>query len=108
MKRISSYLFTLLAFAGLSLLTSCGEDVEPTAELPEATGTVQINFLNYPGSGDVTVSAAAGDVLAIAVEIQKTAGGNRPQKLRVYQTSTKNTRGTQLGTTLDLRNTDEA
>lgn len=108
MKRISSYLFSLLAFASLSLLTSCGEDVEPTAELPAATGTVQINFLNYPGTGDVTINAAAGDVLAVAVEVQKTAGGNRPQKLRVYETMTKNTRGTQVGSDIDLRNTDDA
>ncbi len=109
MKRISYYFFAVLAFVNFSLLTGCGDDTEdPVAELPAATGTVQIRFLNYPGANDVTVNAAAGDILAIAVEVQKTAGGNRPQKLRVYETTTQNTRGTQVGNDIDLRNTDEA
>lgn len=109
MRKLSYYFFAMLAFVNFSLLTGCTDDTEdPVAELPAATGTVQINFLNYPGANDVTVNAAAGDVLAVAVEIQKTTGGNRPQKLRVYETTTKNTRGTQVGTDIDLRNTDEA
>ncbi|QHT70532.1 hypothetical protein GXP67_29720 [Rhodocytophaga rosea] len=115
MKRISSYLFTFLAFTGLSLLTSCGDDTEPTPEeqleeLPAANGTVQIKFLNYPdpASGNLKVTAASGDVLAVAVQVQKTANGNRPQKLRVYETTTINTRGKQVGDVIDLRNTDEA
>ncbi|MCU0355531.1 MAG: hypothetical protein MUD08_17600 [Cytophagales bacterium] len=32
----------------------------------------------------------------------------RPQKLRVYETNALNTRGTQFGPTIDLRNTEEA
>jgi hypothetical protein len=39
MKRISSYLFALMAFASLSFLTGCGEDVEdPATPLPAADG----------------------------------------------------------------------
>ncbi|CAA9334291.1 MAG: hypothetical protein AVDCRST_MAG56-7564 [uncultured Cytophagales bacterium] len=99
----------LLAFASVGFLAGCGTEAEdPIAELPAATGTVNISFLNFPGTGDVMTTAAAGDVIAVAVEVTKSAGGNRPQKLRVYETTTKNTRGTQVGSDYDLRNTDEA
>lgn len=109
MKRRAFYNIALLAFAGVGFLAGCGDETEaPITELPAATGTVKVSFLNFPGSGDVTTTAAAGDVLAVAVEVTKSAGGNRPQKLRVYETTAQNTRGTQVGTTIDLRNTDEA
>lgn len=109
MKKRAFFKVALLAFASVGFLAGCGSETEdPIAELPAATGTVDIKFLNFPGSGDVTTTAAAGDVLAVAVEVIKSTGGNRPQKLRVYETTTKNTRGTQVGTTIDLRNTDEA
>ncbi len=109
MKKRAFFKVALLAFASVGFLAGCGSETEdPVAELPAATGTVNINFLNFPGTGDVATTAAAGDVIAVAVEVTKSAGGNRPQKLRVYETTTKNTRGTQVGTALDLRNTDEA
>jgi len=109
MNKRAFFKMALLAFASVGFLAGCGSETEdPIAELPAATGTVNISFLNFPGTGDVTTTAAAGDVLAVAVEVTKSTGGNRPQKLRVYETTTKNTRGTQVGTTIDLRNTDEA
>jgi hypothetical protein len=108
MKRRFFNKFALIALVGAGFLTSCSTEPEPTAELPAATGTVDIKFLNFPGTGEVTTTAASGDMLAVAVEVLKSTGGNRPQKLRVYATNTKNTRGTQVGTTIDLRNTDEA
>lgn len=109
MKRRAFYKVALLAFASVGFLAGCGSEAEdPIAELPAATGTVNISFLNFPGAGDVATTAAAGDVIAVAVEVTKATGGNRPQKLRVYETTTKNTRGTQVGSTIDLRNTDEA
>lgn len=109
MRKLSSYLFALVAFTGLTFFTSCTDDAEdPVAELEPATGTVQISFLNFPGTGNVTTTAAPGDLVAVAVQVQKTAGGNRPQTLRVYETKTLNTRGTQVGKDIDLRNTDDA
>lgn len=105
MRKMKSYLFALLAASSLLVLNGCGEDVEtPDAELPLADGTVQIEFLNY-ASG--TVAASAGDFISVAVQVQKSTGGNRPQKLRVFETNVINTRGTQLGTTVDLRNVDD-
>jgi hypothetical protein len=116
MKRISSYLFTLLAFAGLSLFTSCGDDteVDPTETLPQPDGTVLIEFRNYPGN-DPSVNAAAGDLIVVSVKMTKAANGTRPQKLRIYETDVLNTRGTQVKVegqgnnegTIDLRNVDE-
>lgn len=117
MKRISSYLFTLLAFTGLSLMTSCGDDTEdPTATLPEPDGTVQIEFRNIPGN-DPAISASAGDVVVVSVKMTKgtQTGATRPQKLRIYETDVLNTRGSQVKVegqgnaegTIDLRNVDE-
>jgi hypothetical protein len=108
MKTFFNYGLMLVATSGLLFLNSCGTDPEPPdATLPEPDGTVQISFLNYPGSGDITTTAAPGDVVAVAVQVQKTSGGNRPQKLRVWETNVLNTRGTQFGSTIDLRNTDD-
>ncbi len=108
MKSFFNYGVMLFASMGLVLLNSCGTDPEPPdTTLPEPDGTVQISFLNIPGSGDVSTTASAGDVVAIAVQVQKSTGGNRPQKLRVYETNVINTRGTQFGSTIDLRNTDD-
>ncbi len=109
MTKFKLSLYALVAFAGMNLVTSCGDDTEdPMAEIPAATGTVQIKFLNYAGAGDVTIDAAPGEVIAVAVEVVKSQGGNRPQKLRVYEASSKTTRGTQLDKDIDLRNTEEA
>ena len=108
MKNIFNYGLSVVAGAGLLLLNSCGKDPEPAdTTLQPADGTVQISFLNYPGTGNVTTTAAPGSLVAVAVQIQKTPSGNRPQKLRVYETNVINTRGTQFGSTIDLRNTDD-
>lgn len=116
MKRISSYLFTLLAFAGLSLFTSCGDDteVDPTETLPEPDGTVLIEFRNFPGN-DPSVNAAAGDIIVVSVKMTKAPNGTRPQKLRIYETDVLNTRGNIVQVegqsnndgVIDLRNVDE-
>lgn len=112
MRKISSYLLALLAFASMTFLTTgCGDDPEdPITPLPEATGTVGITFRNYSSS---TVSASPGDVLIVSVLMEKSASGGRPQKLRVWETTTVNTRGTQVKLpggnsdgTIDLRNVD--
>lgn len=104
----------LLAFAGVGFFSSCGEDVEPpTTTLPEATGTVIISFRNFTGT-DPSVNAAPGDVVAVSVLLEKATNGGRPQKLRIYETNTINTRGTQVKVdgqgdsdgTIDLRNVD--
>lgn len=108
MKKLWNNVIMLLTLSSLVLLNSCGTDPEPPdTTLPDANGTVQISFLNFPGTGDVTTTAAAGDVVSVAVQVQKAQGGNRPQKLRVYETNVRNTRGTQFGQTIDLRNTDD-
>ena len=105
MGKMKNYVLTLLAAGSLLVLNGCGEDAElPDATLPAADGTVQIAFLNY-SSG--TVAASAGDLISVAVQVQKSTGGNRPQKLRVYETNVLNTRGTAVGSTIDLRNVDD-
>jgi hypothetical protein len=108
MKRISSYLFALMAFASLSFLTGCGEDVEdPATPLPAADGTIIIDFTNFPNTGTPTVDAASGDVITVSVRMQKSPNGTRPQKLRVWEATGPNLRGTQVGGTIDLRNVDD-
>ena len=106
MKSLFNYGVMLFASMGLVLLNSCGTDPEPPdATLPEPDGTVTINFLNYPGANP-SVNATGGDIIAVAVEMVK-GTGSRPQKLRVFETTVMNTRGTQVGTTIDLRNQDK-
>ena len=103
---MKNYLLTMLAAGGLLALNGCGEDPElPDTALPAADGTVQIDFLNYPGTA--TTTASAGDFVSVAVQVQKSTGGNRPQKLNVYETNLINTRGTKFGSTIDLRNIDD-
>lgn len=107
MKTFFNYGLMLVATSGLLFLNSCGTDPEPPdATLPEPDGTVVIDFLNYPGTNP-TVNATSGDVISVAVKMTKSPSGTRPQKLRVYETNVLNTRGTQVGNTIDLRNQDE-
>lgn len=114
MKKISSYLFALLMLVSFSFLTSCGNEPDPlpTEELPEANGTVKISFRNIPGT-EPSINAAPGDLLVVSVLMEKSPDGARPQKLRIYETTTLNTRGTQVKVeggntagTIDLRNVD--
>ncbi len=107
MKKIFHYAFLLVGLGGLLSLSSCGTDPEPTAVLPDPDGTVLIDLLNYPGASPA-ITAKAGDIIAVAVKMTKSpTNSNRPQKLRVYETQTLNTRGTPVGSTIDLRNQDE-
>jgi hypothetical protein len=115
MKRISSYLFALMAFASLNFLTGCGEDPEPpTTPLPEPDGTVKIEFTNFPGA-DPSVNVATDDIVTVSIRMIKDDNGTRPQKLRIYETATLGTRGTQVkiegmgdnSGTIDLRNVDD-
>ena len=103
---MTNHVLTLLVAASLLVLNGCGTDPEPPdATLPAADGTVQIDFLNYSTG---TATASASDFISVAVQVQKSTGGNNPQKLRVYETNLINTRGTQVGTTVDLRNVSDA
>ncbi len=125
MKK-QSLLYSLLFVAAVGFLASCSKDDEapqPTtpdecaaAEFPATTGTATVNFLNFPGSGIVEIDAKAGDVLSIAVEINK--GETRPKTLRVYSTDCVNAKGTIVafkgqpqtnnsGEEVDLRNVDK-
>lgn len=107
------------------LFSGCKKDKQPTADcasqtFPSTTGTASVQILNYTTiSGDyTTINAAAGDVLSIAIQVTK-GSGNRPQKLRLYQTDCETAKGDIVslagqqgaedgGTRLDLRNTDAA
>jgi hypothetical protein len=115
MKRRVFYKMAMLAVASIGLLASCGDDTEPTpggpddpalAALPADNGTVEISFTNIPGT-DPTVSAAAGQEVSVSVRIKKTPSGSRPQKLRVWDATKQDTRGTQYESTIDLRNIDD-
>lgn len=106
--------FAMLAVASVGFLAGCGDDPEPpTTTLPEPNGTVVISFRNFPGN-DPSVTAGPGDVVAVSVLMEKATNGARPQKLRIYETNTINTRGTQVKVegqgnsegTIDLRNVD--
>jgi hypothetical protein len=100
MKKLNNLLYLMLV---VSLITACNKaNEDPATTLPVADGTATINFLNYPSA---EITAAPADFISIAVEIVK--GQNRTQKLRIYQTDVLNTRGTQLGSTIDLRNVDD-
>lgn len=126
------FLYSLLFAASVSMLASCGGDDETTTPttpdacasktFPVSAGTSDIQLLNFKNatvSGDFTeISTSAGDLLSFAVQITKASGGNRPQKLRVYQSDCVNDQGTQVtfagqkdvsnDGTIDLRNTDDA
>lgn len=113
MRKLPSYLFAILAFTSLTFFTGCGEDTEdPSVDkalepLPADNGTVEITFTNFPNTGTATVSAAPADVVSVSVRIRKTPTGSRPQKLRIWEATQLNTRGTQVGSTIDLRNVDD-
>ncbi len=125
MKK-QSLLYSLLFVVTVGFLASCSKDDEApqpstpdecaAATFPATTGTATVNFLNFPGSGIVEISAKAGDVLSIAVEINK--GETRPKTLRVYSTDCVNAKGTIVsfkgqpqtnnsGEEVDLRNVDK-
>jgi hypothetical protein len=103
MKNLKQIVSSLMLFtASLVFFANCSKTTtDPVQILDPATGTSQIRFLNFPGTGDVTVNAAPGDIIAVAVEVTKT--DNNTQKLRVWETDVVNTRGTPSGSTIDLR-----
>ncbi len=110
MNKLTKQFFAVFSFiATVGLMSSCSKTSEsPQATLPPATGDVQISFLNYPGTGDVSITAAPGNFISVAVSVQKSPKGDRPQKLRVYEADSINTRGSQIGgSPIDLRNTDK-
>lgn len=115
MKKRAFFKVAMLAVASMGFLASCGDDTEPTpggpddpalAALAADNGTVEIFFTNIAGT-DPSISAAAGQNVTVSVRIKKTPDGSRPQKLRVWDATKEGTRGTQYGTTIDLRNIDD-
>lgn len=117
MKKLS-YLLFAGALSSMVLFNSCTKDEEEdvvvtpdecaAATFPANTGSAAVSILNFSStSGNfTTIDASAGDILSFAVQVTK--GTNRPQDFRVYFSDCENTKGTQTGEELDLRNTDAA
>ena len=110
MNKLTKKIFAVFTIiASVSFMTSCNKTTEnPSSTLPPANGNVDIKFLNFPGAGDVSTSAMPGAFLSVAVQVQKTSGGNKPQYLRVYEADSINTRGKMIGSKISLRNTSDA
>jgi hypothetical protein len=127
MKKIA-YFFALAAVSSLVIFTGCKKDSdsEPEPEpnscnsqtFPATTGTATVRILNFTNTsgGFTNISASAGDVVALAIEVTK--GTDRPQKIRIYQTDCANAKGDIVtftgqpgledgGKRIDLRNTDD-
>lgn len=121
-----SFFKSLFFIGALAIASSCGNNDDPVpvtpptpdecaaATYPTSNGTSTLNIKNFGAE----LNAAAGDYLSFAVEIIKAQSGNRPQKLRVYQSDCQNMLGTQVsfsgqpktedgGMTVDLRNTND-
>ncbi|MDJ1481274.1 hypothetical protein QNI16_12320 [Cytophagaceae bacterium YF14B1] len=88
------------------LLSSCdstdGDPLDQTEPF-ENNGTVNIELV--PNKNNYSV--APGQKVILSLKITKATGGNRPQKLRLYETSTVGTKENEAFEKIDLKNTDE-
>ena len=105
MSRFLNNTWKLLAISGLFLLNSCGPDGEPLSQSEpfENNGTVNIELI--PNTRNYSV--APDQKVIISLRVTKAANGNRPQKLRLYTTSTVGTKENEAFQVLDLKNRDE-
>lgn len=105
MGKMKNYVFMLLAAGSLLVLNGCGTDGEPlkTSVPFENNGTVTIELI--PATKNY--SAAPNQKLTISLKITKAASGNRPQTLRLYETTTIGTKENKELEKFDLKNRDE-